>query len=109
MKTNEAFQLLTLASARDGRTVDLEVASVWADDLRDVSLVDAVDAARAHYRETTDWLMPAHIIRGVKAARARRETEEARRRAIEFVPSPPGAPRPDNYWDIVKANTRGAS
>lgn len=69
MNTQEAFQLLTLASARDGRTVDVAVASVWADDLADVSLLDAVAAARAHYRESDAWLMPAHVIRGVQSAR----------------------------------------
>ena len=31
MNTQEAFQLLALASARDGRTVDIEVATVWAE------------------------------------------------------------------------------
>ena len=67
MDTREAFQLLTLASARDGRTVDAAVASVWADDLIGVSLADAVEAARDHYRESTAWLMPAHVIERVRA------------------------------------------
>lgn len=66
METREAFQLLTLASARDGRTVDAAVATVWADDLQDVSLADAVTAARAHYRDSSDWLMPAHVLRWVR-------------------------------------------
>lgn len=66
METREAFQLLTLASARDGRTVDAAVATVWADDLAEVSLADGVTAARAHYRESSDWLMPAHILRWVR-------------------------------------------
>lgn len=70
MNTQEAFQLLTLASARDGRTVDVAVASIWADDLAEVSLVEAVVAARDHYRDSDSWLMPAHIIRGVQAARS---------------------------------------
>lgn len=69
MNTKEAFQLLTLASARDGRTVDVEVASVWADDLSDIGLNDAVEVAREHYRQSDDWLMPRHIIAGVKRAK----------------------------------------
>jgi len=69
VEIKEAFQLLTLASARDGRTVDVEVASVWADDLRDVSLADAVAAARDHYRETSEWLMPSHVIKRIRDKR----------------------------------------
>lgn len=66
METKEAFKLLTLASARDGRTVDVAVAAVWADDLADVSLMDAVNAAKSHYRESSAWLMPSHIVAWVR-------------------------------------------
>ena len=69
METREAFQLLTLASARDGRTVDAAVAAVWADDLSDVTLAEAVAVARDHYRESSAWLMPAHIIDRLKSKR----------------------------------------
>jgi hypothetical protein len=68
MEEREAFQLLTLASARDGRTVSQATARVWASDLERVSLEDAVAAAQLHYRESTDWLMPAHVIRNAKRA-----------------------------------------
>lgn len=67
METREAFQLLTLASARDGRTVDAAVAAVWADDLAGVSLAEAAEAAKRHYRESSAWLMPAHVIEHVRA------------------------------------------
>ena len=68
MDEREAFQLLTLASARDGRTVSQAVARVWADDLSGVALVDAVSAVRLHFQESTDWLLPAHVVRNVKRA-----------------------------------------
>ena len=68
MEEREAFQLLTLASARDGRTVSQATARVWASDLERVALVDAIQAAQLHYRESTDWLMPAHVIRNAKRA-----------------------------------------
>ena len=69
MEEKEAFQLLTLASARDGRTVSQAVARVWAGDLESIALGDAIEAAQTHYRESTDWLLPAHVIRGVKRLR----------------------------------------
>ena len=103
MIESEAFQLLTLASARDGRTVTQAVARVWADDLAHIDVFDAVDAARMHYRESDQWLMPAHIIknvRRVKDERARERRVEAARRGIARAPMPP---RPDNYNEMVLA------
>ena len=75
MEEREAFQLLTLASARDGRTVSQATARVWASDLERIALVDAVQAAQLHYRESTDWLMPAHVIKNAVRVRNRRERE----------------------------------
>lgn len=69
MNTEEAFRLLILASARDGRTVSERSAAVWAGDLHDITYDDAEAAAREHYRLSTEFLMPAHIIRGVRAAK----------------------------------------
>src|SRR5690606_16379904 len=71
VETREAFQLLTLASARDGRTVDASVAAVWADDLAEVALLDAVEAAKAHYRRSAAWLMPVHILDFLRDRRRR--------------------------------------
>jgi hypothetical protein len=103
MNLQEAFQLLTLASARDGRTVDKEVAIVWADDLAHVNLTDAVEAARMHYRETTTWLMPGHVIANVKKI----HESEARRARIQRQLNP--APEPEfsqeglnAYWEEVR-------
>lgn len=86
MNEPEAFQLLTLASVRDGRQVTKAHAQVWADDLRDVHYDEAVDAARLHYRESTDWMMPAHVRTNVRRVRRDRARLEARNYpAIEHV------------------------
>lgn len=69
MEAREAFQLLTLASAFDGRTVDRETAVVWAEVLADVSLADATEAMKAHYRDESRWMMPAHVVQRVKQKR----------------------------------------
>ena len=85
MNEPEAFQLLTLASARDGRTVTQSVAKVWAVDLERVTLPDAVEALTLHYRESDKWAMPSHIIAGarrVREARARTERIAALSREI---------------------------
>jgi hypothetical protein len=92
MDLRESFQLLTLASARDGRTVDQAVAAVWAKDLERVDIDVAVEAATLHYRESSDWLMPVHVIRNARrvlegrerAARLRRQLEPERARDSGF-------------------------
>lgn len=63
LQDHEAFQLLTLASARDGRTVDMGTAKVWANDLEDITFEEGVHALRDHYRESSSWVMPADILR----------------------------------------------
>lgn len=71
MNEPEAFKLLTLASARDGRTVSQSVAAVWAQDLWDVSFEDGEWALSAHFREAPGtYLAPGHIVGQVKRRRA---------------------------------------
>ena len=83
MNEPEAFQLLTLASARDGRKVSPSVAKVWAGDLARVDLDVAVEAATLHYRESSDWLMPVHVIRNSKRVLEARERAARLRRQLE--------------------------
>jgi hypothetical protein len=83
MNEAECFKLLTLASARDGRKVSPSVAKVWAGDLARVDLDVAVEAATMHYRESSDWLMPAHVIRNSKRVLEARERVARIRRQLE--------------------------
>lgn len=83
MNEREAFQLLTLASARDGRKVSQSVAKVWARDLERVDFDVAVEAATLHYRESSDWLMPAHVIRNARRVREAWDRAERVRRQLE--------------------------
>jgi transposase len=83
MIESEAFKLLTLASARDGRKVSPSVAKVWAGDLARVDLDVAVEAATLHYRESSDWLMPVHVIRNARRVLEARERVARLRRQLE--------------------------
>jgi len=82
MNEPEAFKLLTLASARDNRTVDQAIAKVWATDLARIDYHEAVEALRLHYSETTDWLLPVHVVRCVQRLRTQRRLEEDRQLSI---------------------------
>ena len=74
MLESEAFKLLTLASARDGRAVTQAHAKVWVEDLGQLEYLEAVGAMKLHYQESDKWIMPAHIIANARRVRDRRET-----------------------------------
>ena len=68
MNKQEIGQLLTLAALVDNRTETAEACLMWHEIIGHLDYQQAVDAMREHYRETTDWLMPAHVIQRVRAA-----------------------------------------
>lgn len=69
MTLAEVVDLLTEAARFDRRTIGKAEAKAWHAVVGDLSLDDALAAVRAHYAETSDWLMPAHVRKGVKAMR----------------------------------------
>lgn len=72
MTPAEAAELLTIAAAFDRRTVGKADAIAWADALHGLRVEDCASAVRAHFAESTDWLMPATVRAGVKRVRAER-------------------------------------
>lgn len=92
MTVEEVIDLLTTAAAYDRRTVGETDVIAWHRAVADLDVLDAQDAVVGHYSETTEWLMPAHVRKRVKAIRAARA-------AIDPVPAPPAelADRPADY------------
>ena len=72
MDIQQTAQLLALIKVGDNRTVDRTVIAAWHDLVHDLPLDDALEAVRAHRRESTDYLLPAHVIGGVKRIRGAR-------------------------------------
>ncbi|MBO9555567.1 hypothetical protein [Cellulomonas sp.] len=73
MTPAEAGALLAWVSTIDNRRVTREAAHAWAEVLPDVDVGEAKAAATAHFREQPGvYLMPAHVLAGVKRARAAR-------------------------------------
>lgn len=72
MTREEVFDLLTYMAARDRRTVGKADVAAWFEDAGDLDYADAREAVRIHFRESTEWLVPAHIRRLVKSIRERR-------------------------------------
>ncbi|QZN86918.1 hypothetical protein [Cellulomonas sp. C5510] len=72
MDIQQTAQLLALIKVGDNRNVDRTVIAAWHDLVHDLPLDDALEAVRAHRRESTDYLLPAHVIAGVKRIRGAR-------------------------------------
>lgn len=88
MNASEAAIMLGLAASYDRRTVGEADARAWAAVLPDVSLDDGMDAVKAHYGDTTDWLMPAHVRTRVRQARER----NIARHPVPELPADPDDP-----------------
>ena len=98
MTLEETVDLLTAAAAFDRRTVGEADAIAWHAAIGDLRFEDCRTAVVAHYTETTDWLMPAHVREGVRKIRDQRlrETE---------IPPPPReiADDPGAYCAALRA------
>lgn len=89
MNTQEAAALLAVAAAFDNRKPDADAAQAWAIALDGLRFTDCRDAIVAHYRATSDWLMPAMVIGHVRRVR------DARIKAYGVI-SPPLDLDPDD-------------
>ena len=96
MDRNEVVDILTLIAARDRRTVGQADVAAWLEDIGDLLFEDARTAVARHFRESTDWLMPANVRRIVKKIRAERLE------GFQYVPVE-GDEDPDVYLAAVRA------
>ena len=71
----EAAALLAVAAAFDNRKPDPDAATAWAAALAEFRFIDCRDAIVAHYRSSSEWLMPSKVIAEVKRIRGKRLDE----------------------------------
>ena len=65
MNKPECAKVLAKIQLGDNRQVDKLTLDEWFDTIGHLEFTDAIAAVRLHRQESTDYLMPAHIIRGV--------------------------------------------
>lgn len=75
MKKSEVHKLLTIASAFDNRRPTDEQLEAWFSVIGHLDYSDAEIAVRNHFRDSTDWMLPAHIVHGVASIQAARAWE----------------------------------
>ncbi|WHP18819.1 hypothetical protein [Cellulomonas sp. ES6] len=109
MHPAHAAELLSLCASLDNRTVNESTALAWAQVLPDLRMEDATTAVVEHYREHREWIMPADIVRGARAAVALRIEDGLREIRAAGIPEPDGA----NPWmyngDLRRALADGLS
>lgn len=72
MNYAETTQVLAAIQIYDARHVDEATIKAWHRMLHRFTLPDCLAAVEAHFYESTDYLLPAHVIRRVKSTRSRR-------------------------------------
>ena len=72
MTPAEAQVLLSMCATVDNRKPDEDAARSWAALLDGLRVEDCIAAIKAHYSESTAWLMPAEIRTRVRRLRAKR-------------------------------------
>lgn len=72
MNVTDTAKVLALVSAVDRRVVDEATVAAWHDVIGDLPVEDCLEAVRVHRRESTEYLVPAHVRRRVLAWRAER-------------------------------------
>jgi hypothetical protein len=78
MTPTQIATLLAYISSIDGRHTSTLMAEAWSDLIGGLDFEDAKSAVKDHYRDSADWLKPAHIVAGVKRIRAARIREVER-------------------------------
>lgn len=102
MNLAEAAAVLAKAAAFDRRTVGEADILAWHDALGDLAAGDCLTAVTEHYRESTDWLMPAHVRRiADDLDRARRRQAREQREADELQDAIAASPLHDRRDDVT--------
>jgi hypothetical protein len=84
MTLDETIDLLTTCAAYDRRTIGKTDAVAWHAVVGDLPFDQAQKAVFAHYGESTEWIMPAHVRTRVK----RQQRDEAERGRIRELLDP---------------------
>lgn len=71
MNRNEIVDLLSIVTVYDGRTIGEADVAAWGDAAQRGrwTFEQAQDAVKAHYAESTQWLMPGHVTDRIKVQR----------------------------------------
>jgi phosphoribosylanthranilate isomerase len=76
MTHDEVVKVLARVQMDDNRQVDRVVVNSWVEEIGDLEFQEALEAVVMHRRETTQWLMAAHVRENVRRIRYMRARDE---------------------------------
>ena len=101
MSREEMARLLAKIQLGDNRTVTALTLSDWLETVGHLDYRDAYEAVVEHRRNSTEYLMPAHVVRGARKARAARERAQAREQ-LAITPRVITKPPPEVWARMVQ-------
>lgn len=75
MDIKQTGMILAFVSLIDNRQVSEEAILAWHELLRDVDFEHGKDAVTNHFRTSTEYIRPAHIIQGARLVKMERRKE----------------------------------
>lgn len=99
MNTDEVKQVVAKIQLGDNRQVDALTIREWQDTIGHLGFTETIEAVTMHRKESTAYLMPAHVI-----ANVRRVRESAPR---ELLPMVNTAPKPENFEAMTESYRSG--
>jgi hypothetical protein len=104
----ETSQLLRIIQAVDKRDITDANVVVWGKVLQDVTLDDAKEAALRHFQESTEYLMPIHVLRGAAVVTAERRALDPMALAIQAeIEDPPAQPGDQRRGVLIVQHVMG--
>ena len=100
LNIGEVSVLLGKASLVDSRVVDEATVQAWWEILSHLDFRDAMNGLIQHRRESTEYLMPAHIVKQARKAKRERERQEKRSEHIAIATPTRSAP-PANFREMI--------
>jgi hypothetical protein len=75
LNIKETGMVLAFVSLIDNRAVSEESILAWHELLKEVEFEDAKDAVTDHFKTSTEYIRPAHIIQGARMVKMDRKKE----------------------------------
>lgn len=82
MLESETAKILAFAAAYDNRNVTREQIRAWHLAIGDLFVNECAEAVTEHFKESTEWMKPAHVRRIVLGARREAALEEGKQKRI---------------------------
>ena len=96
MNLKETNTALAMVQAFDRRTVGEVDVRAWHSVLGDLEMADVLEAVRRHYADSSEWMMPVHVRRGVALL-----VKERARAATPWAAGQYGVPKADAIPEIT--------